>query len=123
MRAGALTCQGEARETAGDSALALQLFTQAVEDATGAHNDNTLADALYSRGHLLGIQGAYAAGLVDLRRAQQLYDHLGHQFDALSARGTIATLYNRLGDHAEAAHLYAEALRMTRESGWFAMRR
>ncbi len=34
LRAGVLTCQGETRETAGDNAEALRLYTLAVEDAT-----------------------------------------------------------------------------------------
>ncbi|MEJ0005812.1 MAG: tetratricopeptide repeat protein [Steroidobacteraceae bacterium] len=117
LRAGALTCQGETRETAGDNAQALVLFSQAVEVAGSAHNDEKLAAALYSRGYLLGIQGGYAAGLVDLRRAQVLYDRLGRQYDALSCRDSIATLYSRMGDNTEAAHLYAEVLRMQRQAG------
>ena len=117
LRAGALTCQGETRETSGDNAQALVLFSQAVDAATGAHNDEKLAAALYSRGYLLGIQGSYAAGLTDLRRAQGLYDRLGRQYDALSCRDSIATLYSRMGGNAEAAHLYAEVLRMQRHNG------
>jgi diguanylate cyclase (GGDEF)-like protein len=117
LRAGALTCQGETRETAGDNAQALLLFVQAVDAATSAHNDEKLAAALYSRGYLLGIEGGYAAALVDLRRAQGLYERLGRQYDAVSCRDGIATLYSRMGDNAEAAHLYAEVLRMQRDAG------
>jgi diguanylate cyclase (GGDEF)-like protein len=117
LRAGLLICQGETRETAADNGQALQLFTQAVDVATGAHSDKELATALYSRGYLLGLQGEYATGLVDLRRAQILYDRLGRHYDALSCRDSIATLYSRLGDNTEAAHLYAEVLRMQRQEG------
>lgn len=117
LRAGLLTCQGETRETAADNGQALALFTQAVQVATDARNDEKLAAALYSRGYLLGLQGAYATGLVDLRRAQTLYDRLGRQYDALSCRDSIATLYGRLGDNTEAAHLYADVLRMQRQAG------
>jgi diguanylate cyclase (GGDEF)-like protein len=117
LRAGLLICQGETRETAADNGRALQLFTQAVDVATSAHNDEELAAALYSRGYLLGLQGEYASGLVDLRRAQVLYDRLGRQYDALSCRDSIATLYSRLGDSTEAAHLYADVLRMQRQGG------
>jgi diguanylate cyclase (GGDEF)-like protein len=117
LRAGALTCQGETRETAGDNVQALLLFTQAVEVATAAHNDQKLAAALYSRGYLLGIEGSYAAGLVDLRRAQSLYGRLGRQYDALSCQDSIATLYRRMGDNTEAAHLYGEVLRMQQQAG------
>ncbi len=117
LRAGALTCQGETRETAGDNAQALLLFTQAMQIATAAHNDRKLATALFSRGYLLGIEGSYAAGLVDLRRAQALYGHLGRQYDALSCQDSIATLYRRMGDNAEAEHLYAEVLRMQQQAG------
>lgn len=117
LRAGALTCQGDTRETAGDNAQALLLFGLAVVSATNAHDDVKLAAALYSRGYLLGIQGEYAAGLVDLRRAQALYDKVGRQYDALSCRDSIATLYRRMGDTAEAAHLYTEVLRLQRQAG------
>ena len=117
LRAGLLTCQGETRETAADNVQALRLFSQAVDVASSAHNDEKLAAALYSRGYLLGLQGEYATGLVDLRRAQTLYDRLGRQYDALSCRDSIATLYSRLGDSTEAAHLYAEVLRIQRQAG------
>jgi len=117
LRAGALVCQGETRETAGDNAQAQLLFSRAVEVAGSAHNDEKLAAALYSRGYLSGIQGSYAAGLVDLRRAQGLYERLGRQYDALSCRDSIATLYSRMGDNTEAAYLYAEVLRMQRQAG------
>jgi diguanylate cyclase (GGDEF)-like protein len=117
LRAGVLTCQGETRETAGDNVEALRLFTLAVDAATTTHNDARLADALYSRGYLLGLQGEYAAGLVDLRRAQAVYDRLGRQFDALSCRDSIATLYSRMGDYVEAARLYSEVLRLQRQAG------
>ncbi len=117
LRAGVLTCQGETRETAGDNAQALQLFTAAISTATAAHNDEKLADALSSRGYLLGIQGAYAAGLVDLRQAQVLFDRVGRHYDAVSCRDSIATLYSRMGDNVEAAHLYAKVLQLQRQSG------
>jgi len=117
LRAGVLICQGETREMAGDNAEALQLFTQAVAVAGAAHSDEKLAAALYSRGYLLGIQGEYATGLVDLRRAQGLYDRLGRRYDSLSCRDSIATLYSRMGDNNEAAYLYAEVLRMQKQAG------
>jgi diguanylate cyclase (GGDEF)-like protein len=117
LRAGVLTCQGESRETAGDNVQALQLFSTAIDEATAAHNEEKLAEALSSRGYLLGIQGEYAAGLVDLRRAQELFEHVGRHYDAVSCRDSIATLYSRMGDNAEAAHLYAEVLRLQRQSG------
>jgi diguanylate cyclase (GGDEF)-like protein len=117
LRAGVLTCQGETRETAGDNAQALRLFTLAVNAATGAHNNSKLAAALDSRGYLLGIQGEYAGGLVDLRRAQGLYDRLGRRSDALACRDSIATLYSRMGDNVEATRLYVEVLRMQRQTG------
>jgi diguanylate cyclase (GGDEF)-like protein len=117
LRAGVLTCQGETRETAGDNAQALQLFSAAIDVASAAHNDQKLAGALFSRGYLLGIQGQYAAGLVDLRRAQELFDRVGRQYDAVACRDSIATLYSRMGDYAEAAQLYNEILRMQRQAG------
>jgi diguanylate cyclase (GGDEF)-like protein len=117
LRAGVLTCQGETRETAGDNAQALRLFDAAVAVATSTHNDTSLAAALDSRGHLLGIQGDYAAGLVDLRRAQVLYERVGRHYDAVSCGDGIATLYRRMGDPTEAARLYGDVLSLQRRRG------
>jgi diguanylate cyclase (GGDEF)-like protein len=115
LRAGVQTCQGETRETGGDNVEALRLFTLAVATASSAHDDNRLASALFSRGYLLGIQGEYAAGLIDLRRSQALYERLGRAYEALAGRDAIATLHLRIGDDAEAAHLYTDVLRVQRQ--------
>ncbi len=69
-----LTCEGDVNETAGDNARAKSLYEQAVAIGTGTHDDEMLAGALFSRGYLMGVQGAYAAGLADLRRAQTLFE-------------------------------------------------
>ena len=47
LHAGVLTCQGEIRETAGDNAEALRLYTLAVAAATTTRDDTKLAAALY----------------------------------------------------------------------------
>ncbi len=117
LRAGILTCQGDTRETAGDNAQALRLFDGAVALATTSRNDMLLAAALDSRGHLLGIQGDYASGLVDLRRAQVLYERVGRHYEAVSCGDGIATLYRRMGDPAEAARLYGDVLSLQRQRG------
>ena len=64
-----LTCEGTIRETAGDNANARDLYEQAVQVATGTADKEMLAGALFARGYLLGLQGQYAAGLSDLKRA------------------------------------------------------
>lgn len=72
LQAGVLTCEGTIRETAGDNTSARDSYEQAVHVATGAADSEMLAGALFSRGYLLGLQGLYAAGLNDLKRAGPL---------------------------------------------------
>jgi diguanylate cyclase (GGDEF)-like protein len=114
LAAGLTTCEGEVRETAGDNAGAAAAFEEAVRIASDAHDDEMLAGALFARGYLLGVQGEYAHGLADLKRTQQLYERLGMPIHALTALNSIAILYNRLGDDAEALHIYARALEAQR---------
>jgi diguanylate cyclase (GGDEF)-like protein len=117
LRAGVLTCQGDLNETAGDSLQAKALYEGAVTVATDAQDDEMLAGALFSRGYLMGVQGQYSAGLVDLRRAQALYDKSNMPQHAVTVLNAIAILYNRMGDNAEAVHIYTRALKAQRESG------
>jgi len=117
LRAGLLICQAKLRQISGDNAQALRLYAAAADSAGAAHSDPWLAAALYLRGYLQGIVGEYAAGLVDLRRAQILFERLGRQNDALSCRGSIATLYRRMGDDVEAVRLNSDALRLQTEAG------
>jgi diguanylate cyclase (GGDEF)-like protein len=117
LRAGVLTCQGETLEATGANAEARTLFEQAVEVAASAHDDERLAEALFSRGYLRGIQGEYADGLADLRRSQSIFDRLGKPVHALTVMNTIASTYNLMGDYTEAMHIYERALATQRAGG------
>jgi diguanylate cyclase (GGDEF)-like protein len=117
LRAGVLTCQGETLEATGANAQARALFEQAVDVASGAHDDERLAEALFSRGYLRAIQGEYADGLADLRRSQSIFDRLGKSVHAVTVMNTIATTYNLMGDYTEAVHIYERALATQRAGG------
>jgi diguanylate cyclase (GGDEF)-like protein len=117
LRAGILTCQGDLNETAGDTVQATALYQTAVTVASDAQDDEMLAGALFSRGYLMGVQGQYASGLVDLRRSQSLFDKANMPQHAVTVLNAIAILYNRMGDNAEAVHIYTRALKAQREAG------
>lgn len=117
LRAGILNCQGESFETIGDNAQASSLYDQAVQVAGDAHDDEMLAEALFSRGYLRGLSGNYADGLADLRRAQALFENLHLPQQALTALDSIAIIYNRMGDFDEAEHLYENAIDAQRRAG------
>ncbi|MBX5463056.1 MAG: GGDEF domain-containing protein [Steroidobacteraceae bacterium] len=117
LRAGVLTCQGDLHEIAGDNAQAIALYDQAVSVATEAQDDEMLAEALFNRGYLRGVQGKYSAGLTDLRTAQSLFEKRHMPQHAITVLNAIAILYNRLGDYAQAVHIYTRALKGQREAG------
>jgi diguanylate cyclase (GGDEF)-like protein len=117
LRAGLLTCEGDINETAGDNVRAKSLYEQAVAVASAAHDDEMLAGALFSRGYLMGVQGDYAPGLADLRRAQSLFEKAKMQLHAVTVLNAIAILYNRMGDNQQAVHIYTRALKAQREAG------
>jgi diguanylate cyclase (GGDEF)-like protein len=117
LRAGVLTCEGTIRETAGDNAQARTLYERAVQVATDTFDDEMLAAALFSRGYLRGLQGQYAAGLADLKRAQAVFEKIDLPDHALTALNAIAILYNRMGDYAQAIHIYEGALKAQRDAG------
>jgi diguanylate cyclase (GGDEF)-like protein len=109
LRAGVLTCQGETLETAGDYARAETQFDEAVAVASAANDEQMLAEALFSRGYLRALRGEYAAGMSDVRRSQQLFERINMPQYALTVLNTIATIYNRMGDHGQAAQIYERA--------------
>lgn len=117
LEAGVLNCQGTILETAGENARALPYYEQAIKVASEAGDQEMLAAALYSRGYLLPLQGKYAAGMMDLRRAQAIYEQLEMPHHALTALNGIAIMYNRLGDYGEAREMYARALQAQRAAG------
>src|SRR6202166_3666958 len=108
LPAGVLTCQGETLESAGDNAHAMTEFDAAVTVATAANDEQMLAEALFSRGYLRARQGEYAAGMGDARRSQELFERINMPQHALTVLSTIATIYNRMGDYAQAARIYEQ---------------
>jgi len=117
LRAGVLNCQGETLQTVGDNTQARILYDQAIAIATQTGDDRMLAEVLFSSGYLRGLRGEYAAGLNELRRAQTLFDQQQLPQHALAALDSIAIIYNRMGDYAEAAHLYERALDAQHKAG------
>jgi diguanylate cyclase (GGDEF)-like protein len=119
LEAGVLTCEGTILETGSENGQAREKYEQAVAVATRADDDEMLAASLFSRGYLLGLQGQYATGLADLRRGQTIYDELQMPTHALTAMNGIAILYNRMGDYAQARHMYDQALKVQRDAGMY----
>ena len=110
LRAGLLGCQGEVHEYAGDNAQAMSYYQQAVGVAEAAGDSEMLAGALFQRGYLRGVQGEYASGLIDLRRAQTLFEKLGLSKSAAVTLNGIAIVYNRMGDYTQARDYYKQTL-------------
>jgi diguanylate cyclase (GGDEF)-like protein len=117
LKAGLLDCRGQMYETAGNNAKARALYEQAVTVSAETHDDEMLAQSLFSRGYLLGLEGEYAAGLADLKRSQALFDKLNKPVNSLTTLNAIAILYNRMGDYAQARYIYSRALKAQREAG------
>jgi diguanylate cyclase (GGDEF)-like protein len=117
LRAGVLNCQGDIAEASGDTAKAATYLEQAVTVASETNDDEMLAHALFSRGALVGIQGNFANGLADLRRAQTLFERLKMPLHAITVHNNIAILYSRMGDYAQALEIYKMTLRSQRRAG------
>lgn len=116
LEAGVLTCEGTIRETAGDNASARTFYEQAVQVATDTSDDEMLAGALFSLGYLRGLQGQFAAGLADLKRAEAVFEQINLPNHALTALNGIAILYNRMGDYTQALYIYERALKAQRDA-------
>jgi len=106
LRAGARNCEGEIHEAGGDNAQALSTFEAAVSAAEAADDDELLADALYLRGWLRGVQGEYALGLHDMQRSLALYEKGDFPEHSRTAVNGIASIYNRMGDYAQAQQYF-----------------
>jgi diguanylate cyclase (GGDEF)-like protein len=117
LRAGILECEGESLENSGNNVKAMAQYTEAVSVASGLHDDEMLALSLFSRGYLLGVMGDYANGLIELRRADALFEKLKKPLHSMTTLNSIATLYNRMGDYVQARHIYTRALAAQREAG------
>jgi len=109
LRAGVRSCEGDIDESAGDNARAMSAFELAVSAAEAAGDDEMLANALYQRGWLRGVQGDYALGLIDLRRSATLYEKGDFPEHSRTAVNGIATIYNRMGDYAQAQQYFEQA--------------
>jgi len=109
LRAGVHSCEGDIHESAGETAKALSAFELAVSEAEAAGDDEMLANALYQRGWLRGVQGDFALGLIDLRRSVTLYEKSDFPEHSRTAVNGIATIYNRMGDYAQAQQHFERA--------------
>jgi diguanylate cyclase (GGDEF)-like protein len=109
LRAGVQSCEGDIHESAGENARAMSAFELAVSVAEAAGDDEMLANALYQRGWLRGVQGDYALGLIDLRRSATLYEKGDFPEHSRTAVNGIATIYNRMGDYAQAQQYFEQA--------------
>jgi diguanylate cyclase (GGDEF)-like protein len=117
LRAGVHSCEGEIQEAAGDSAKAMSAFALAVSAAEAAGDEEMLASALYLRGWLRGVQGDYALGLLDLRRSATLYEKGDFPEHSRTAVNGIATIYNRMGDYAQAQQYFEQAAKAQLAAG------
>lgn len=117
LRAGILDCEAQSLENSGNNSKAMLQYTEAVSVASGEHDDEMLALSLFSRGYLLGVMGDYANGLIELRRADTLFEKLKKPLHSMTALNGIASLYNRMGDYVQARHIYTRALAAQRHAG------
>lgn len=111
LKSSLLACEGEIHELAGENAVAMAIYQQAVEVAEALADQEALGEALYRRGYLRGVQGEYARGLADLKRAVKLFEQLGLRQQMRISINGVATLYSRLGDWQQARQYYEAALR------------
>lgn len=117
LRAGLLSCGGEMAEVAGDNVQAMALYQQAVTVAEGAGEQELLADALFQRGYLRGLQGEFANGLADLGQAIAIYERLGLPQQAQTSVNGVAILYNRMGDYRQARTYFEATLKTQKKAG------
>jgi diguanylate cyclase (GGDEF)-like protein len=117
LRAGVHSCDGEIHEAAGDNAKAISAFERAVSEAEAAADGEMLANALFLRGWLRGVQGDYALGLIDLRRSLTLYEKGDFPEHSRTAVNGIATIYNRMGDYAQAQQYFEQAAKAQLAAG------
>lgn len=117
LEARVLGCEGSLAELAGDNQKAFALYDRAVGRAEAGGDDEVLANALYERGYLHGVHGELASGLIDLRRANEIYEHSRLPEEALNTQLAVATLFDRMGDHAQARRYFEDALQAQRSAG------
>ncbi|NQD37721.1 GGDEF domain-containing protein [Permianibacter sp. IMCC34836] len=111
-RAGFLSCLGNILEFEGKNTEAEQQYSDAVAIAEVAQDHHMLAHALYQRGYIRGVAGNYSGGLADLQRSHGLYEKINKPVHARTVINSIATLYNRMGDFAQARQYYERSVRL-----------
>ncbi len=117
LQAHLANCEGELSELSNDTGRAAALYQLAVTVAEQHNERELLADALFLRGYLNGVQGAFAAGLTDLQRAQELYEELKLPQQVRNTVNGIASLYSRVGDYPQARDYYEASLRIQMQAG------
>jgi tetratricopeptide (TPR) repeat protein len=117
LESGLYDCRGQIAEAQGDHAKARELYEQSVAIGEREHDKEMLAAGLVSRGYLMGLQGQYASGLTDLRRAEALFEEIHLDLHALTTLNGVAILYNRMGDYEQAKSIYDKALKQQRDLG------
>jgi diguanylate cyclase (GGDEF)-like protein len=117
LRAYIANCEGELHELSNDSGRAAAFYQEAVAAAEANNEPELLADALFLRGYLNGVQGSFAAGLADLQRAQALYEELRLPQQIRNTINGIASLYSRVGDFQQARDYYETSLLLQQEKG------
>ncbi len=117
LRARIANCEGEINEFANDTGRAAALYQEAAATAEAHGERELLADALFLRGYLSGMQGAFAAGLADLQRAQVIYEELKLPQQVRNTINGIAGLYSRVGDYQQARDYFEASLQVQREAG------
>lgn len=110
LRAGVLLCKGGILETAGESSKAVERYREALALATQLNDEPMIAEGSYQLGYILGVRGDYANALTHLRQAEKLFQKLDRPLHQLAALNSIAILYNRIGEYAQARHMYTRAL-------------
>ena len=117
LRASLANCEGELHEFANDNGRAAALYQESVTVSEQHGERELLADSLFLRGYLSGMQGGFAAGLADLQRAQELYEQLDLPQQVRNAVNGIASLYSRVGDYQQARGYYETSLKLQEQAG------
>jgi diguanylate cyclase (GGDEF)-like protein len=117
LRAHVANCEGDLNELANETGRAAALYQEAVEVAEQHGERELLADALFLRGYLNGMQGSFAAGLADLQRALAVYEELKLPQQVRNTVNGIAGLYSRVGDYQQARGYYEASLQVQMQAG------
>ncbi len=117
LRARVASCEGEVYEYGNDTRRAAALYQEAVTAGEQYGERELLADALFLRGYLNGIQGAFAAGLTDLQRAHTIYEELTLPQQQRNTMNAIAGLYSRVGDYQQARSYFETSLQIQSKAG------